>query len=265
MANAVRRLHTLASTPAEIRARARALDLLALQPGHRVIDVGAGTGVLALEIARRAGPGTPVTALDSSWRLLELAAQTAKETGLAERVDTLTGDARALPFPDDAFDRAICHWLLLHVAPAERVLHEMRRVVRPGGRVVCVEVDWETAIVHPGERRLTRRILQASADRHVDGWMGRRLSSLMLDAGLERVRIEPIVDVDDGTGNAGWLDFLSSRARYAFESAVVTEQEATHWYQAIQSAAEAGRYFFSLTQFAVVGEVPDRSTRPGNV
>ena len=86
---------------------------------------------------------------------------------------------RTLPFPDGAFDRSFCRWVLLHVEAAEAVVREMRRVARPGGRIMCVEADWETVTVYPGERRLTRRILNFSSDRHIEGWSGRRLAPLL--------------------------------------------------------------------------------------
>ncbi len=93
----------------------------------------------------------------------------------------------------------------------------MRRVTRPGGRIMCVEVDWETVTVYPGERALTRRILNFSNDRHIEGWSGRRLAPLLRECGLADVCVEPIVIVDEGVGGSEWLHFLHQRAEMAVD------------------------------------------------
>ena len=132
----------------------------------------------------------------------------------------------------------------------------MRRVVRPGGRVMCVEMDWETLIVFPGARGLTRRILNFSNDRHVDGWMGRSLVPLFRDAGLADVAVEPIVDTDDGKSVREWLNFIKGRAQNALAADAVTAREAADWFAAIETAAEHGRLLLAVTQFVVWGTVP---------
>ncbi len=255
VAGAVRRLEEIGNTPSEIAARKRFLDLLNLKPGHRVLDVGAGTGIVTLDVARRVAPEGEVTALDPSAGLLELAEHNAKAAGLGSAIRAQVGDARDLPFPDESFDHALCHWVLLHVEPHLQVLREMARVARPGGCLMCVEVDWETAVVHPGERDLTRRILQANTDRKLDGWTGRKLVPLLREAGLRNVTVEPIVDIECSNESWAWRSFLASRVQVAVEAGAATAQEAQQWMKDIDKAAKAGRYFFSVTQFAVMGEV----------
>jgi SAM-dependent methyltransferase len=161
-----------------------------------------------------------------------------------------------LPLPDGAFDRSFCRWLLLHIDAAETVAREMWRVTRPGGRVMCMEADWETVTVYPGERGLTRRILNFSSDRHIEGWSGRRLAPLLRGCGLTNVSVQPIVIVDNASDGLEWVGFLHQRADMATSAGVVSEAEAASWRQAIDRAAAAGSYFFSLTQFAVWGNVP---------
>ncbi len=255
VATAVRKLERMGRTEAERSARRRCLDLLALRPGERIVDVGAGTGSITLDIAARLSPGGRVVAVDPSAALLDHARGAAEATGLGDVFKAEVGDGRALPFADRSFDAAFCHWVLLHVDPAATVVQELMRVTRPGGRVMCVEMDWETAIVHPGERALTRRILNFSSDRHVEGWSGRRLTSLFNECGLIDVTVEAIVDVDQ-RGDATWLEFIRERVEYAVQGGVVSDAEARVWTDAIQAAAAGDRYFFAVTQFAVLGRVP---------
>jgi len=256
VAEAIRKLERFARSPAEQAARRRYLDLLDLHPGMKVIDVGAGTGLISLDIARRVGRDGRVVALDPSAALLDAARKAAIEAGCGSVVEGHVGDARAIPFPEGSFDRALCHWVLLHVAEQERVLAEMRRVVQPGGKIMCVEMDWETQIVFPGSRDVTRRILNFNADRHIDGWMGRRLLALFRDLRLANVTVEAITNTDDGGRGPEWLEFLRSRADNARAGSVISEAEREEWMDAIEAAAGEGRYFFAVTQFVIMGEVP---------
>jgi ubiquinone/menaquinone biosynthesis C-methylase UbiE len=252
---AVRKLERMGRTEAELAARRRYLDLLAPCPGERIVDVGAGTGLITLDIAARVNPGGRVVAVDPSAALLDHARGAAKAARLSEVFEVEVGDGRALPFANRTFHAAFCHWVLLHVDAGSAIVRELKRVTRPGGRVVCVEMDWETAIVYPGERALTRRILNFSNDRHVEGWSGRRLTSLFKECGFVDVVVEPIVDVDQ-SGDAVWLDFVKERAQNAVEGGIVSDAEARAWTGAIEAAAVADRYFFAITQFAVLGHVP---------
>lgn len=136
-------------------ARDRYLGSLDLRSGQTVLDVGAGTGFIAIEMAQRVGRAGRVVALDPSAPLGAFAREAATKSAVGDILDWRLGSAETLPFPDGMFDRAFCRWVLLHVEAAETVVNEMRRVVRSGGRIMCVEADWETVTVYPGERELT--------------------------------------------------------------------------------------------------------------
>ncbi len=256
-ADAAERLALRASAPSEVEARRRALDLLDPRPGEIVIDVGAGSGVISLELAARVAPGGRVFAVDPSEALLAHARAAARAAGFGAMVDCRVADGRQLPFGQAAFDAAFSHWVLLHVDEPGAVIAEMKRVTRRGGRVMCVEMDWETLTVHPAPVVHTRRILQHSQSRQVDGWSGRRLSPLFREAGLRDITVEPLVDVDEGRGDRTWLDYLVERAEIAVADKVITEQEGRSWTERLVEAFAAGRFFFSVTQFAVIGRVPD--------
>jgi demethylmenaquinone methyltransferase / 2-methoxy-6-polyprenyl-1,4-benzoquinol methylase len=115
--------------------RRRAADLAALAPGGRALDVATGTGDLALELADRVAPGGEVVGVDFSERMLELA----RAKG-ASRVRFEAGNALALEYPDGAFDAATVGFGARNFSDLSRGLSEMARVVRPGGRVVVLEI-----------------------------------------------------------------------------------------------------------------------------
>jgi ArsR family transcriptional regulator len=114
--------------------RARAVNRL-VEPGLRVADVGTGTGILALELARL---GLRVVAIDHSARMLEAArAKLEREPGLS--VELRRGEAGALPLADAEVDAAFAHMVLHYLPSPGEAVRDMARVVRPGGVVVIVD------------------------------------------------------------------------------------------------------------------------------
>lgn len=118
---AIAKLEAIGNSAAESAARDCYLGLLDLCPGQTVLDVGAGTGLGAIEMARRVGDCGRVVALDSSAPLGAFAREAAKRSGVGDILDWQQGRAESLPFPDGTFDRAFCRWVLLHVEGAEAV------------------------------------------------------------------------------------------------------------------------------------------------
>jgi demethylmenaquinone methyltransferase / 2-methoxy-6-polyprenyl-1,4-benzoquinol methylase len=123
------------------RWRERAADLARLRPGDRALDVATGTGDLAIELARRVRPGGSVVGSDFSQGMLERART--KAAGVSE-IAWEWGNALELPYPDDGFDAATVGFGARNFSDLERGLAEMARVVRPGGRVVVLEITTPT-------------------------------------------------------------------------------------------------------------------------
>jgi demethylmenaquinone methyltransferase / 2-methoxy-6-polyprenyl-1,4-benzoquinol methylase len=115
--------------------RRRAADLADLSPGDRALDVATGTGDLALELVTRVAPGGEVVGMDFAERMLELARAKA---GALVRFEP--GNALALDYADDEFDAATVGFGARNFSDLQRGLSEMARVVRPGGRVVVLEI-----------------------------------------------------------------------------------------------------------------------------
>jgi demethylmenaquinone methyltransferase/2-methoxy-6-polyprenyl-1,4-benzoquinol methylase len=120
------------------RWRERAADLAALGPGDRALDVATGTGDLALALARRVAPAGEVVGSDFSEGMLGRAR--AKADPAAASVRWEWGDALALEHPDASFDAATVGFGARNFSDLDRGLAEMARVVRPGGRVVVLEI-----------------------------------------------------------------------------------------------------------------------------
>ena len=118
--------------------RRRAADLANLSPGDRALDVATGTGDLALELTTRVAPGGEVVGVDFSEKMLELARAKAGPRGAHVRFES--GNALSLGYADGEFDASTVGFGARNFSDLDRGLAEMARVVRPGGRVVVLEI-----------------------------------------------------------------------------------------------------------------------------
>jgi len=132
------RMNRVMTAGLDARWRSRAADLAALGEGGRALDVACGTGDLTLELAARVGERGEVVGCDFSASMLELARRKAPGIQFDQ------ANALHLPYPDDAFDAATVGFGARNFSDLDRGLAEMARVVRPGGRVVVLEITMPT-------------------------------------------------------------------------------------------------------------------------
>jgi demethylmenaquinone methyltransferase/2-methoxy-6-polyprenyl-1,4-benzoquinol methylase len=123
----------------------------AAQPGDAALDVCCGTGDFAVELRRAVGPSGRVVGLDFSPQMLAMAR---RKTGA---VEWRQGDALALPFAGGEFAAACVGFGVRNVSDHHRGFAEMARVVRPGGRVVCLEMSTPPAPIRPFSQLWTDR------------------------------------------------------------------------------------------------------------
>ncbi len=156
-----------------------------------ILDVGAGTGALTLDLAWRVGNGSLVTAIDNDTEALKIAQSLAEQVGV--RIATLAGDATALPVRDATQDMTVARFLFQHLPDPSSVLLQMRRVTRPGGRIVIIDVDDEVSLFEPPEpqhRAYFRKAIRTlQLRRGGNRLIGRQLYRLMRKAGLEAIQV----------------------------------------------------------------------------
>ena len=153
----------------ERAARLTGVEALAVRPGEKVVEVGFGTGNEVIDLAELVGPAGRVAGIDISPGMLAVAQRKLAARPVAAAIDLRVGDARQLPFEDGAFDAAYSSFTL-ELFPAEDipvVLAEVRRVLRPGGRLAVVSM----ATVPAGQR--------ASVLEHTYVWMHRHFPHIV--------------------------------------------------------------------------------------
>lgn len=131
----------------ERRFREAILDLAGVRSGERVLDVGCGTGTLAMGVRRRVGEEGVVHGLDASAEMIALARTKAEADGVA--VDFQVGRAQALPFEDSAFDAVLCTMVMHHLPRDQRAsaVAETYRVLKPGGRLLVVDLAQDLGLL----------------------------------------------------------------------------------------------------------------------
>ena len=166
----------------------RALELADITDGESVLEVAVGSGYAFREVLRRNGSGRNV-GTDLTDAMLRKTRNKAKRTGVSFELEQ--GDARDLPFDDASFDLVLSNNMLGLLPPedATRVVHEMARVLRPGGRMVLV-------VMTTPEQSLSRWVYRLGAMR-LGGWahIDVELGSLVRACGLDDTHGEVVTQL----------------------------------------------------------------------
>jgi demethylmenaquinone methyltransferase/2-methoxy-6-polyprenyl-1,4-benzoquinol methylase len=124
-----------------VRWRSQTMGIIDVKEGDRCLDLCCGTADWTIALAGASGPKGHITGLDFSENMLNAGRKKVKEKGLESRIDLLHGNAMELPFENNSFDVVTIGFGLRNVPDYLQVLREMARVVKPGGKVVCLETS----------------------------------------------------------------------------------------------------------------------------
>ena len=243
-------LEDRAARPDQLLVNTALRDALVPCPGERLLEVGCGSGALCRLVAPSLLPGGELLGVDVAPEMIAAARALA---GQQAHLRFEVGAGAALPAEDATYDAAFGARLLLHVADPAPVVAEMARVVKPGGRVVLMDWDFETVVVTHPDRELTRRLLHWRCDHHSgDNWSGRRLLGYALAAGLRDVTVIPVTTVarDEAAALTGSMFRAAEVAR---DGGAITLAEHDAWVGALKRQLTEGQFMASITYFIVRG------------
>ena len=230
--------------------RAFVMELLALQPGERVLDIGSGPGYLISEMGAAVGPGGAVHGLDASAAMNSIAGRRCADKPWVQ-IDE--GDALELPYADGTFDVAVSTQVYEYVADMPRALGEVHRVLRPGGRILILDTDWDSLVWHTADRDLHRRVAAAWDEHLVHPHLPKVLAGLMRSAGFtvtaQRVHVLFNTELDDDAFSANTMHGI---AEYVQGRHGLTEADAAAWLADLKARSDAGEDFFSLNRYVVI-------------
>jgi SAM-dependent methyltransferase len=193
--------YLLGDSPAEIRhlveqanvyaeEATELLDLIGVDTGSTVIDVGCGVLGVVHVLAERVGSDGRVVGLDRSARMVDAGRRFAEERGL--EVEFVQADATATGLPDDSFDLVHARTLLLNVQNPQEIVTEIVRIAKPRAMIVLQEPDataWSCDPPHPAFDVLRGAILDAYRRTGKDFNIGRRIGRMLREAGCADVQI----------------------------------------------------------------------------
>jgi ubiquinone/menaquinone biosynthesis C-methylase UbiE len=227
-----------------VRRRRLVLDALAAEDGERILDVGCGPGYYLAELATEVGEGGSVVGVDSSAPMLAVAERrcaTLLNTELRE------GDATALPAGDEDFDAVVSVQLLEYVPDVAAALSEMVRVLRPGGRAVLWDVDWDTLSMHSRDRERADRVLRAWCERPAHAALPQTLAAQMRSAGFEDVGVEghtfATTELTPDSYGGSLVDLIEPYA-----AVTVDPDDARAWAAEQRELGERGEFYFAVVQ-----------------
>jgi len=135
------KMNNIISFGSHVMWRNYTMKQMKIQPGHTALDVACGTGDWTIALAKVVGSTGSVVGLDFSQNMLDVGAYKVANAGLGNTIDLVNEDAMNLPYEDNTFDFATIGFALRNVPDVQKVLNEMARVVKPGGKVVSLEVS----------------------------------------------------------------------------------------------------------------------------
>jgi ubiquinone/menaquinone biosynthesis C-methylase UbiE len=157
--------------PHPLITRRRLLQALDPKPGEGVLEVGPGTGYYTLDVAKRVGPEGEVAILDVRQEFLDHTMRRASDSGL-DNVKPSLADARELPYQDGTFDAAFLVTVLGEVPDQDAALRELRRVLKPGGRLIVGEAFVDPHVVTLGALRTRAEAAGLRFERRVGPMLG---------------------------------------------------------------------------------------------
>eukprot|EP00927_Polykrikos_kofoidii_P049084 TRINITY_DN43215_c0_g1_i1.p1 TRINITY_DN43215_c0_g1~~TRINITY_DN43215_c0_g1_i1.p1 ORF type:complete len:366 (+),score=61.79 TRINITY_DN43215_c0_g1_i1:77-1099(+) len=246
-------------TPDVVAQRRAMLSMLGLSDGQRVLDVGCGPGLMLQELAVEVGHKGRAEGVDTSQAMCDVAsARLASVPNASVKI----GSATELGFPDETFDAVVLSQVLLYVQDVPLALAEVRRVLRPGGRLIICDTDWDSLVVNTGDKPQFERIRTACCSTFVDAHLPPKLPGLLTSGGftIDAVRTVPMI----GAGNVP-SDGSSFMSHWAFEvveekarSYGLPESEIRAWNQEQHALSQRGAFFACVHRFLFLACKPSR-------
>lgn len=226
-----------------------------LHEAKKVLDVGCGTGAM-IDMFAKLMPNTTFVGLDNSHHILAKA-----EENVLPNTSFTRGEAALLPFEDNSFDFVYTRLVLMHNHIPERIIREMKRVCKPGGMIICVEVDDETMIFHPYSSEfsdLMRANIAYAAQNGCDRIIGRKLFSLYKAVNIQQVKV--ITQTSDYEGPYNDIPFPlqlaigSDQAMHLVEAGLITEAQRIDILQKIKLFCSDPNRFYSGSFMYSIGK-----------
>ena len=233
--------------PEIVRQRKQTLEALSLNSGEHVLDIGCGVGFLTQEMALKVGKSGKVIGIDQNTEMIQHAkirCENILQTKLYK------GDATDLHAENETFDAVTCTQVLLYVNDVSKVLSEMMRVLKPGGRIVIVETDWRGVVLNSADDALTKKIFSAWDSAVPSPNLPVHLGPLLKKHGFSKIQVEavPILNTEysDSNFSYGMMEWITKNA---MKQGVLNQNQRKSFLEDLEEKERSGSYFFCVNRF----------------
>ena len=246
----VTRLLDNAYQGADVTRRRRAtFDALEPTPGDRILDIGCGTGLLTLELARAVGDKGYILGIDPSQDMRNPALE--RCAGFSN-VEVMEGAANQLPVEAETFDKALSLQVFEYLDDIPGAVAEINRVLREDGRIVIGDIHWDSLIWFSENKSRMAKMITAW-DRHlVERRVPEILPGILMQNGFKIDAVQPVTICDTLLKPDGLANMLMHLMQpYAVQNGIMAPDEAQAWAAEQAELADRGCFFFSITHYVV--------------
>jgi arsenite methyltransferase len=254
-------LHRLFQTEALQKLRRQYFELFRVNPGELILDVGCGTGANAMALLTHNQGKCRVVGLDNSEPMLAIGRKNLESFSYGSNMSFEVGDGHEIPFPDGHFDAAMIIQVLEYSKEPIRMLTEVKRVLRKGGRLFVADTDWDTVVWNSNQKDRTREIVRLWADHEADGWQGRKIPQYLKEAGFSSLEGGVFVITESSFGENDYCYNFTARIMrdYLVRSEKMSAADVDSWLDDLRAKDRAGHFYFSINRYAFVASSPGLS------
>ncbi len=233
----------IAQTRDMVKQRQEVIAQLSLKIGESVLDVGSGSGILVRDMLGKVGNSGVVVGVDTSGPMIAMSRELYPEASFRK------GDASSLPVESGVFDAVTANQVLCFLPDVESALVEMHRVLRPSGRLVILDTDWDTLLWNCCDQALLNAVVSELTSPYVSRNIPRTLSRQLESVGFELVERKafPIVnwEFSDESYSGRVSSFLPTREDGQQDQIDLRSM----WRDEMAGMATKGEYLFSLNRY----------------
>jgi SAM-dependent methyltransferase len=225
------------------------LKWMDIKPGDQVLDIGCGIGVQAMEMAKCVGSEGKVYGTDLSAAMIDIAKSSSASSDLP--LEFMVADALQQPFADSAFDCIRTERVLMYIKDTPRAFREFKRLLKPGGRLVVFDVDWDALVIAHADKALTRKIVRYVSDSFPNGRIGGELFHFFRQNHFKDIKVKPFSYTGPFLGITKRI--CEGVLQSGIAQNVFTEAEIAAWWKVLEDDSKANKFFASYTGFIVAG------------
>ncbi|KEQ17607.1 methyltransferase domain-containing protein [Endozoicomonas numazuensis] len=231
--------------PDIVQQRQYTLNRLDLKRGESVLDIGCGPGLLVSEMAKQTGSGGLITGVDPSKPMLTMAEKLCRDQN---NTHFQQADAETLPFENASFDVAVSIQVLEYVSNVDQALLEIHRVLKPGGRALIIDTDWDSLVWNHSDRESMLRAIELWESHCEDSYLPRKLPTKFHRAKLSvnHINIYPIINTSFSDQD---YSYFLARSICNHLSDTLTIEQINAWFQDLVTKNDQNDYFFSLNRY----------------